>query len=40
MDRVLRLAEDMIRDIPIIRMDCLPDESAVEALEEVLWKKR
>lgn len=35
---VMALAEDLICRIPIIRLDCRPDEGAVEALEEVLWK--
>ena len=35
-DTVLTLAQQIMEQVPVIRLDCLPDESAVRALEEFL----
>lgn len=37
-EQVITLIEQMITQVPVIRLDCVPDESAVCALEEFLWK--
>ena len=34
---VLSLAEDLIRSVPMYRLDCRPDAGAVEILERTLW---
>ena len=34
----MSVASGLIGQVPVIKLDCRPDEGAVEALEEVLWK--
>lgn len=35
--KVTDLIEELIFNIPIIKLECLPNEEAVEVLEEMLW---
>ena len=37
-ETVVDLAGQIITEVPIIKLDCVPDESAVCALEEFLWE--
>jgi len=36
-EQVLSLAEELMRVVPVFRLDCRPDESAVKTLEDILW---
>lgn len=37
-DAAMTIMEKAITELPMVRLDCLPDESAVKALEEFLWQ--
>lgn len=37
--QILSLAEEVMRELPVLRLDCLPDESAVKELEDALWQR-
>lgn len=37
-ERVMSVASGLIGQVPVIKLDCRPDEGAVIALEELLWK--
>ena len=37
-EAVMDLAGQIVTEVPVVKLDCVPDESAVCALEEFLWK--
>ena len=37
-ERVMTAASGLLGQVPVIKLDCRPDEGAVSALEELLWK--
>ena len=37
-ETVIDLAGQIVTEVPVVKLDCVPDESAVCALEEFLWK--
>ena len=37
-DAAMTIMEQMIADVPMVKLNCLPDESAVKALEDFLWQ--
>lgn len=38
-DAAMTIMEKVITELPMVKLDCLPDESAVRALEEFLWQQ-
>lgn len=39
-DTAMTIMEQIITGVPMVRLDCLPDESAVKTLEEFLWHQK
>lgn len=38
--RVLALAEELMGEVPMLCLDCTPDESAVRGLEDMIWPQK